>query len=142
MTEPDRPAPSPHGAEAAGPLVTLSGRIEPEDAPGLCACVTASAARTDSRSLRYDVAAIEDADVGTVDVLARMALTARRLGRRVALERPRPELSELLELCGLGGSPGSGVEVVGQSEEREVALGVEEEGDPGDPAVAQLEHLD
>ena len=132
MTEPDRRAPSPPGAEAAGPLVTLSGRIEPGDAPGLCACLSASAARTDSRSLRYDVAAVEDADVGTVDVLARMALTARRLGRRLEFERPRPELSELLELCGLGGSTGSGVEVVGQSEEREVTLCVEEERDPGD----------
>ena len=120
MTQPHRGAPSP---------IVLSGRIAPEDGPDLCACVCASAARTENHELRYDVAAVEDPDVGTVEALARMALTARRLGRRLRLERPQRDLSELLDLCGLSGS---GVEVVGQPEEREVALRVEEERDRGD----------
>ena len=135
MTESHRRAPSRAGAEPARPVVTLSGRIRPDDALGLCACVCASAARTSGRSLGYDVAGVEAPDVGTVDALARMALTAHRLGRRLELLRPGADLRELLELCGLTaatGSDGSGVEVVGQPEEREVALRVEEERDRGD----------
>ena len=124
MTEPDGPAPSAP--------VTLSGRIGPDDAPGLCACVCASAGRTEGRSLRYDVGGVEAPDVGTVEALARMALTARRLGRRVELVRPTADLRDLLELCGLTAATGSGVEVVGKPEQREVALRVEEERDRGD----------
>ncbi|MGH2491279.1 MAG: hypothetical protein ACRDF9_07195 [Candidatus Limnocylindria bacterium] len=56
-------------------------------------------------------------DIGTVDRLCKMALTARRLRRRFrVLSAPR-ELSELVELCGLTEvvpcAPGSGRETVG-----------------------------
>jgi hypothetical protein len=58
-----------------------------------------------------------------VDHLARLRL---RTGARV-VRAPR-ELWELLELCGL-------VEVLGQAEQREEVLGVEEERQLDDPAV-------
>jgi hypothetical protein len=62
-------------------------------------------------------------DLRLVALLARLRLAT---GARV-VRAPR-ELWELLDLCGL-------VEVVGQPEEREEPLGVEEEGQLDDPAV-------
>lgn len=62
----------------------------------------------------------------TIDVLARLRLAGKRLGFEVRLAAPTEEMLELLELCGL-------VEVLWQSEEREEALGVEEERQLGDP---------
>ena len=62
-------------------------------------------------------------DLRTVDFLARLRL---RTGARL-VRAPR-ELWELLDLCGL-------VEVVGQPEQREQALRVEEERQLDDPAV-------
>ena len=79
-----------------------------------------------------DCDGIADPDVGTVDTLARMALAARRHGSRLQLRETRQELRELLDLVGL---EDLAVEVVAQPEEREVALGVEEEGDSGDPVA-------
>lgn len=40
-------------------------------------------------------------DLGAVDVLARRALAAVRLGERLVLHEVSPELGELLELAGL-----------------------------------------
>lgn len=40
-------------------------------------------------------------DIGTVDLLARVALTARRLGCELRLLDASPELRELLDLVGL-----------------------------------------
>ena len=78
-----------------------------------------------------------DPDLGTVDALARLALTARRLGCRVRLEHASSELRALLALAGLAEvvpcSPGSGIERERKTEEREELLGVQEEGDPADP---------
>ena len=64
-------------------------------------------------------------DLATVDALARLRLAGRRLGFVVRLT-PTEELVELLELCGL-------VEVLWEPEQREEALGVEEERQLGDP---------
>ena len=63
----------------------------------------------------------------TVDALARLRLAGKRLGFEV-WPTPTEELLELLELVGL-------VEVLGQPEQREQALGVEEERQFDDPAV-------
>lgn len=41
------------------------------------------------------------ADLGEVDLLCRLALSARRLGCRVHLSRVSPELRSLIELAGL-----------------------------------------
>ena len=66
-------------------------------------------------------------DLRTVDALARLRLAGKRLGFDVRLT-PTEELLELIELAGL-------VEVLGQPEEREQPLGVEEERQLGDSAV-------
>jgi hypothetical protein len=128
VTEPRPCAPSTAQTEAPG--IALRGRIGPDAADALADCVCARVAAGEAGPLACDVDAVEDPDIGTVDALARMALTARRLGRDVELRRARPDLRELLELAGLGRLA---VEVRRQAEEREEALGVEEEDDPADP---------
>ena len=62
-------------------------------------------------------------DLRTVDFLARLRL---RTGARL-VRAPR-ELWELIELCGL-------VEVLGEAEQGEQTLGVEEERQLDDPAL-------
>ncbi|MEU6201358.1 STAS domain-containing protein [Streptomyces sp. NPDC047061] len=68
-------------------------------------------------------------DLAAVDLLARLELAARRAGGRIRLRDPGPALRSLLRLVGLG------LQVEGEIEEREPALGVEEEVEPGQPAV-------
>jgi hypothetical protein len=52
--------------------------------------------------LVIDLDGLARADVGIVDVLARVALAARRQGRQVYLQRASPELREIVTLVGLG----------------------------------------
>jgi hypothetical protein len=78
------------------------------------------------------------ADLVTVDALARMQLAARRAGSQVRLVNPSGELLELLELCGLSSflpAGASGVEMIGQTEQREHAVGVQEGHLRHDPPV-------
>jgi hypothetical protein len=63
----------------------------------------------------------------TVDALARLRLAGKRLGFEVRLI-PTEELLQLLELVGL-------VDVLWEPEEREEALGVEEERQLRDPTA-------
>jgi ABC-type transporter Mla MlaB component len=88
--------------------------------------------------LVVDVRAVIDPDLGTVDALARLALTARRLGCRVRLEHASSDLRALLALAGLAEvvrcASGSGIERERKTEEREELLGVQEERDATDPA--------
>ena len=72
-------------------------------------------------------------DLAVVDTLARLALAERRCGRRLRLVNASRELRELLVLTGLDGV--LGVEPEREAEEREERVGVEEEGDLGDPAA-------
>ncbi len=76
-------------------------------------------------------------DAAAVDVLARLQLTARRLGLDVGLRNASDELLELIALIGLRDvlpvCAASRIEPGGQTEEGEQSLGVEEEADPADP---------
>jgi hypothetical protein len=72
-------------------------------------------------------------DAVTVDALARLQLSARRLGLELRLSRSSRELQELLAFVGLGDV--LGVEPRGQAEEREQRLRVEEERELDDPTV-------
>jgi STAS domain len=72
-------------------------------------------------------------DVTTVDALARLRLTARRLGRELRLHGATQELEELLVFLGLDDV--LRLEPRGQPEEREDRLGVEEERELDDPAL-------
>jgi len=61
-----------------------------------------------------DVGHLARIDLGTVDVLARLALIARRRGCRFSVRDAPPDLRALLALAGLAEilpcAPGSGVE--------------------------------
>jgi hypothetical protein len=86
------------------------------------------------------------ADLPTVELLARLKLTAQRLGCRLALRDASPALDALLQLCGLRDAlPGERRQRLGrvgalgrderQPEEREHPLGVEERVQTGDAPV-------
>jgi hypothetical protein len=66
-------------------------------------------------------------DLAIVDTLARLRLAGRRLGFDLRLY-PSPELRELIEFVGLR-------DVLGEAEEREEPLRVEEERELADPPV-------
>jgi hypothetical protein len=68
-------------------------------------------------------------DMAVADLVAGLAAWARRSGAVLAPDHVAQELVELLELAGLCR------QVLGQSEEREEALCVEEEGHVGDTPV-------
>jgi anti-anti-sigma regulatory factor len=65
------------------------------------------------------------ADAAAIDLLARLQLAARRLGRRVLLRHASADLERLIGFVGLDGV--LRVEPGRQAEEREEALGTEEE---------------
>ena len=65
------------------------------------------------------------ADVTTIDALARLQLNAQRIGQLIRLRDASAELRQLIDFAGL--DEVLRVETRGQTEERENALGVEEE---------------
>ena len=69
----------------------------------------------------------------TVDALARLQLAARRSGLQIRLCSPSDELCELITFAGLADV--LGLEPLGQAEEREQRLGVEEERELPDAAL-------
>ena len=88
----------------------------------------------DTDAIICDVGAMS-ADLATIEALARLRLSARRLGRTLRLRGASNELAQLVAFCGLADvlpcepllqGP------LGQAEEREHARGVEERVDRGD----------
>lgn len=92
--------------------------------------------------LRCNVSQVTDPDMTTVAILARLQLAARRLGCEIRLQSCPEGLRELLALAGLEDALPvdsllclDGVEPRRQAEQREHPLRVQEEADPGDPAL-------
>lgn len=86
-----------------------------------------------------DVADLTHPDLGTVETIARLRLAARRAGRPFLFLHASAELRGLLNLVGLSDVVACRarlpVEAAWKAEEREEPRGVEEEGDPRDPAT-------
>lgn len=102
--EEERHAPTRPDASAAAlgsVVLVLTGPPTVGSAGELCETARLLLETTGAGVLTCDVAGIGRADAGTVDVLARVALTARRLGRSVHLLDPCPQLQALLALTGL-----------------------------------------
>ncbi|CAN5626735.1 hypothetical protein BH24ACT26_BH24ACT26_03030 [soil metagenome] len=120
-------------------VLVIAGSIARADVRALCDRVRVLLETSDSDLAVCDVGALVDPDAVVVDALARLQLTARRLGRRVRLRHVSCELQELLALVALSDvlplTPGLPPEPEGQAEQREQAGGVEEEADPGDPVA-------
>ncbi|EDX25030.1 hypothetical protein SSAG_04882 [Streptomyces sp. Mg1] len=103
------PGPSP-GARDAVPLCARLSRLYEDGA----------------RTVECDAAAVTAPDLGAVQALARLRLAAR--GRPLRVTGAAPALRALLDLVGL-------VELLGETEEREPAVGVQEGVEPDDLAV-------
>jgi hypothetical protein len=80
-----------------------------------------------------DAGHLDGADIGTVGALARASVNVRRAGGRLLVVNASPKLHELIAFAGLDGvlcrRDGR------QTEEREEPFGVEECGEPDDPAA-------
>ena len=119
-------SPSPH------PVWVIAGPLASGDAARLCEHLRGVLASTCATVVVCDIGGLE-ADIATVNALARLQLTARRLGRRIELRGSTPELAQLLGFVGLADVLGLGGPLR-QPEEREQPRRVEERVDRGDAA--------
>lgn len=119
--------------------LVISNPIAPRDLPVLCERVRALLGVGDRRIV-CDVGALVDPDLGTVEALARLQLTVKRLGGALRLRGTSARLEELLALTGLE-EVLLRLEAVGEPEEREEPLGVEEEADPRDLVAGDRQDL-
>jgi len=85
------------------------------------------------RPIVCDLSALGDADVQVIDLLGRLELAARRHGRTLRLRNASPALLALIAFAGLDSV--LRLEAGREAEEREDAVGVEEERQLDDPAV-------
>ena len=171
MAQPDAAPPDavPPDADASHEVPAgsfrLDGSVSTADVDAVCARASRGLAAATSEAVLCDLAGLDGAALPVVDLIARLSLLARRSGHDLRLEHAGTALVELLILCGLEdllgddapcreaidlrgtgagrrrGRPRSGVEVSRQAEQREEALRVQEEGDPGDPVAVDLEDL-
>ncbi|WP_122615908.1 STAS domain-containing protein [Streptomyces sp. Tu 4128] len=110
-------------------VLVLPGPVSRGETPRLCDEARALLEATRAGVIVCDVGGLGPPGLAVVDLLARLELTARRVGGRIRLRDPDPALHALLDLVGLR------FETEGQVEQREPPLRVEEAVEPGDPAV-------
>lgn len=118
-------------------VLVVSGPVARAEIDALCERAGAALRTCDLGAVDCHVDGLAP-DALTVEVLARLQLTALRLGRRISLRDASPQLRDLLEVLGLDRAIPCGrsaLEPWGQPEQREQPLGVEEEGDGGDPSA-------
>ncbi len=112
--------------------------VDGADLPLLPDRVRVELSRGHADVVEFEVGALISPDLWTIDALAQACLAGRRDGCELRLSDASTELRELLDFCGLAQAvpcvAGSGLEGEGQPEGREEPRGVEEEGDPADPA--------
>ncbi|MFB8776919.1 STAS domain-containing protein [Streptomyces broussonetiae] len=106
--------------------LVLEGPVTKDEVTGLCDDVRARLEDTGAGVVVCDVAGLGPPGLTTVDLLARLQLTAKRSGGHIRLRDPSPALRALLGLVGLR------FEMEGQPEQREPPLGVQEAMEPGD----------
>lgn len=111
-------------------VLVIEGPIADGDVPGLCERVRYLLEGSGADLVICDVEALVDPGICTVDALARLQLSARRLGCRIRLRHATPELQELLALVGLGAVVPLWLQ--GQTEQREQPRGVKERVEPDD----------
>jgi ABC-type transporter Mla MlaB component len=83
-------------------MLVLVPPVDPADAASLCERACAGGGRVARHGrLLIDVRAMLGDDLRTIDLLARLAVEARRAGQRVELRGAPAELRQLLALIGL-----------------------------------------
>ncbi|WP_175543583.1 STAS domain-containing protein [Micromonospora pattaloongensis] len=125
-----------HG-DPAPPVLVIGAAIGRADIPALCARLAELVVPLPAQGavVVCDVSAVVEPSAVILDVLARLRLTARRLGADIRVHAAHANLCQLLALTGLGAvTPlGSALQPHWQAEEREQPLDVEEGGDRADP---------
>ena len=105
--------------EPSTTVFSLGGPLAPVDLPGLCERGRALLEVSGADVLVCDVSAVAEADAVALDAVARLQLTARRLGKRICVRHASKELCALLAFTGLAEVCGLRVELERQAEERE-----------------------
>ncbi|MGZ4384800.1 MAG: STAS domain-containing protein [Gaiellaceae bacterium] len=119
---------------ARSPMVfVLPEPAGPGDVRGACERMAVLLESGEVDLVLCDVAALGGADAIAIEALARLHLTAKRLGCRMRLCHASAELRQLLTFAGLGEV--LRVEPGRKPEEREQPLRVEEEGELDDPVA-------
>ncbi len=139
MTASDEaPAATPPPREPGALVLEIGAPIDRAGLPDFCERVLVLLEGSTVQEVVYDVGALADPDAVVVDALARLTLTARRLGRHIRLSNASEGLEDLLGFAGLcetlGLEEALPFESQGQTEERKHPGGIEEEHDPRDPA--------
>lgn len=130
-------APSAPPPEPSTGLLVVAAPIGDGDIARLCGRLRAVVGTSDADVVVCDVGALP-ANARTIEAVARLQLTARRLGRRIRLQRASHELEQLLAFAGLADvvAVGSGLRGRGRhAEQRKHACRVEERVDGDDPPV-------
>lgn len=129
MSAGEEPLPTPQRGSRTI-VVSIDGEFAGTDGPALCTRVRHVLEASGVDVAIIDVTELTEPELGAVDALARVLLTARRLGRDVRFRHASRELQKLLALVGLEGvvplCRGSGLEAGGKAEEREQARRVKE----------------
>jgi hypothetical protein len=81
-------------------LLVITGPIAGDDVAALCERLKAVISASDADVVICDVGALP-ANARALEALARLQLTARRLQRRIRLQRASAELAQLLHFAGL-----------------------------------------
>lgn len=81
--------------------LVIGGRLGRDAGTALCQRVRELMGAGHARLVLCDVEGVIELDLGTVDALARLRLTAQRLGSEFCLDGASAELRELLALTGL-----------------------------------------
>jgi STAS domain len=118
-------------------VVVVDGPFSRRGIAGLCARAGRLLATGEIDLITYDVGSVTEPDVMAIEALARLQLTARRIGGSIQVRHASGELRDLLDMVGLCGvvplCDQSPLGSCGQVEEGEQAR-VDEGVDRGDPA--------
>jgi hypothetical protein len=93
--------PAPATPETDRAVVVMAGPLEPATLAALCAEVERLLVDGDVQVVVCDVERHPDADLRVVETLARLALTARRLGRRIRVRHASRDVQAFLAFAGL-----------------------------------------
>jgi ABC-type transporter Mla MlaB component len=113
-------------------VLAVPGPLARTDVPALCDRARELLEESGADLVVCDVRELIDADAFAIDLIARLQLTARRLGARVCVRHASKPLRDLLAFTGIAEVCGLRVELERQPEEGEEGLRVEEEGELDD----------
>jgi ABC-type transporter Mla MlaB component len=96
-----KPIPRSASVDQEHGVVVLAGPLDPEALATLTSQVEGVLADRDVHVVVCDVESYPAADLRLVEALARLALTAKRLGRRIRVRHASPEVRSFLAFAGL-----------------------------------------